>query len=178
MYEAWLAEDQSRVFISSPQQPAYFIYDVERICSDKTKSDGKSRYVTRCPKTLEEFKVYKTRMETKKNTIVWFYVFLNGIACTNSFFNFGNNVAVTKADLKKLFALAITLLSKHANQYMPFLTYEMAVVGSIIEIDVQKIEPEEESVEDVIARELASFNFDDMQGGLYWIFTVFVIFIN
>ena len=120
MYEAWLAEDQSGVFIRSPQQPAYFIHDVERICSDKAKSN-KSGYVSRCPKTLEKFKVYKTRMETKKNTIVQFYAFLNEIICTNPFFNFGNDVVVTKTDLKKLFVLATsTLLSKHVNQYMSF----------------------------------------------------------
>ena len=160
-----MAEDQSGVFIRSPQQLAYIIHDVERICSDKEKSK-KSRYVPRCPKTLEEFKVYKTCMETKKNTIVRFYAFPNGITCTNSFFNFGNDVVVTKTNAKKLFALASTMLSKHANQCMTYLTCEMAVlVGTIVEVEVQKTAPEEDSAEDDIARELASFNFDDMQEG-------------
>ena len=141
-----------------------FIHDVERICSDKAKSN-KSSYVPRCPKTLEELKVYKTRMETKKNPIVRFYAFLNGITYTNSFFNFGNDVVVTKTDLKNLFAVASPPLANHANQYMPYLTYEMVVVGTIVEVEVQKTAPEEESAEDTIIRELASFNFDDMQKG-------------
>ena len=168
MYDAWLAPNKKGVFIQSPQQPAYFIQDVDRLCMDKDKSQKQRSVTPKCSKTLEEYKVYKTRMENTKKTIIRYYAFPDGITCTNSFFNFGSEVMGKGEALNQYRGSCVTYMAKKTPMIMPFVTYEMAVERSIVEVEVHKSEIETEDTEEAIAREMASFHFlsDDDMGGL------------
>eukprot|EP00536_Pseudo-nitzschia_multiseries_P010487 jgi/Psemu1/26075/gm1.26075_g len=83
--------------------------------------------VPRCQKTYKNFEVCRTRIKAdRRPTSVRYYKFLDGITCTNQFFNGAEDSISSSLKLKRHFGVSHTEFSRSNQQVLPFVRYKMA----------------------------------------------------
>eukprot|EP00536_Pseudo-nitzschia_multiseries_P017953 jgi/Psemu1/53374/gm1.53374_g len=111
-------------------------------------------------KTIE---VYRTCIKADGRPIsVRYYKFLDGITCTNQFFNRVKDSVSSSLKLKWHFGVSNTEFSRSNQQVLPFDRYEMAVECSIVDIQVEA--SIDEDIKGCI-EQWAILNFDDNDMG-------------